>query len=210
MPVAIVREGCMKLAENIGELSEHANRFIDFNEDIVARRIAYILVIHAMDEAGKLLEIMRKMVAAESTGASTIAVEGFYSHRLKGSEAGTAGLLTIDWLDRTVVALMQKTEKPVPPPFKDYRAHLERLREDFSLEREHALYVDLEDGNWITPEVPDESDIAFDACLLGTLAGFTLLGISFGKSFTDLSDIVRQVSSIDLEELTNRFEKRSE
>jgi AbiV family abortive infection protein len=210
IPVAIVREGCTKIAENILELSDHANRFIDLNEEIVTRRIAYILVIHAMDEAGKLLEIMRKMVVADSTGASTITVEGFYSHRLKGSEAGTIGLLTIDWLDKIVEALALKTEKPIPPPFKEYRAHLEHLRQDFPREREHALYVDLEEGIWMPPRSPEESDIAFDAYLLGMLALFAQLGISAGRSFTELSDLGRQVSSMSVEELNRRFRSETD
>ena len=208
IPVTIVREGCTKIAENIYELSDHANRFLDVSEDIISRRIAYILVIHAIDEAGKLIEIMRKMVAAERDHESAISVEGFYSHKMKGLEAGTIGLLAIDWLDKIATQLGAAAGAGQPAPFMEYRAHLERLHQDFPYEREHALYVNLAAEKWLTPETPEMSDIAFDAYLLGSLALLVQYGITTGASFADLSDIARQVSSLDAKQLADKSRKK--
>lgn len=193
MPVATVRDGCIKIAENISELSEHANLFIDFNEDIVSRRVAYILVIHAMDEAGKLFEIMRKMVEAESTGAKVIAIEGFYDHRFKGSQAGTMGMLTIDWMD-SIVNEIAPAGSQGNLLSAEYREHLERLRKGFSTERENALYVDFNGNRWTSPTAPSEEDVAFDSFLLSALAEVTKATIGAGKSFTQLNELVQKIA----------------
>lgn len=193
----------MKIAENIYEFSDHANRFLDFSEEIISPRIAYVLVLHAMDEAGKLIEIMRKMVDAERDHASEITVEGFYSHRIKGSEAGTIGLLAVDWLERMVAQLSLDKVPGERESFLAYRKHLERLRKDFPCEREHALYVNLEEERWLSPVAPEPADIGSDAYLLESLALLTQLGIAAGRSFTEMSDIARQVTSLKAQDLAN-------
>jgi AbiV family abortive infection protein len=203
LPASIVREGCLKIADNIYEFSDHANRFLDFSEEIISPRIAYVLVIHAMDEAGKLIEIMRKMVDAERDHASEISVEGFYSHRIKGSEAGTIGLLAIDWLERMVAQVSLDKATGNRESFVAYRTHLERLRMNFSFEREHALYVNLEGDRWLSPVTPSSADIGVDAYLLESLALLTQLGLAAGRSFTELSDIAQQVTSLNAQDLAN-------
>lgn len=206
IPVTIVREGCKKIAENISELSDHASRFLEFNEDIVSRRIAYILVIHAMDEAGKLLDIMKKMVIAEGKCDSDIEVEAFYSHGLKGLEAGTIGLLAVDWLDELAAAMAARARIDSPPPSMDYRAHLEHLRCNFKHEREQVLYVNLENDKWTSPSCATESDIAMDAFALNMLAMVTLAAIDSCKPFRELSEMTRQLSSKSfVDELSNKW-----
>jgi AbiV family abortive infection protein len=194
IPVALAGDGCNKITENILELSDHANRFLEFDENIVSRRIAYILVIHAMDEAGKLLTIMKKMVEAEAAGAEVIMIERFYDHCFKGSQAGNIGVLTIDWMDSIVneIAPMGNQDSL---PFAEYRAHLERLRRGFSKERESALYVDFDEGKWVSPTIPSEDDIGLDSFLLTTLAAVTQATIGAGKSFTQLNELVQKMVS---------------
>jgi AbiV family abortive infection protein len=193
IPITIVREGCCKIAENILELSDHANRFLDFDEGIVSRRIAYILVIHAMDEAGKLLTMMKEMVEAETTGAESIVIEGFYDHGFKGSQAGNMGLLTIDWMD-SIMNDIAPIGSQDSLPFAEYRAHLERLRKGFSTERENALYVDFDGSRWVSPTTPSEEDVVFDSILLSILAAVTQATVGAGESFTQLNELVQKIA----------------
>lgn len=194
VPVIAVREGCVKIAENIAELADYAGRILEMNEGVVSRRIAYILVVHAMDEAGKLLTVIKEMIKAESSGAETIAIEGFYNHEYKGSQAGGVGLLTIDWFQTVIDRL--------PPPgtregflLCGYRNHLEHLRHGFSKEREDALYVDFDQGKWISPNFPEEGCIALDSILLGFMAVITQTTIGTGKSFLELDKMIRLIAA---------------
>jgi len=209
VPVIAVREGCVKIANNIAELADYAERILEMNEGVVSRRIAYILVVHAMDEAGKLLAVIKEMIEAESSGAETIAIEGFYNHEYKGSQAGGVGLLTIDWV-QTVIDSLTLPDTREDLLLSGYRTHLERLRHRFSKEREDALYVDFDQGKWISPNSPEEEDIALDSFLLGFMAVITQTTIGTGKSFLELDQLIRLIAApatieAFVKQMRNRF-----
>lgn len=189
------------IASNIQELADHAKRFNDVDENIVSRRIAYILVIHAMDEAGKLLSIIKNGIAAESEGTDSISIQGFYSHPVKGSEAGSMGIVAVDWLQKVAAAKSDSIgeDKGV---LQDYRIHLETLRQDFRCERERTLYVDYACGKWISPSSAEYNYVCIDAFLLDIMALFVKANIEAGLSFCEIDEIVRDIyNSVDLDDL---------
>lgn len=193
IPVSLVDEGCRRIAENISEFTDHAIRFLNLSEDIVSRRIVQILVVHAMDEGGKLLEIIRKAIEAEHIGATSISIDGFYSHSRKGLQAGSIGILAIDWLQSTADGL-PPSNIPESTELDGYRIHLESLRRDFRRERESVLYVDIDDGRWLSPTVADELWLMFDALLLGMLAALTLDTLNAGRPIHHLDTVVKKIS----------------
>lgn len=207
IPVSLVNEGCGRIAENMSELTYHALRFLNLSDEIVSRRVAQILVIHAMDEAGKLLEIVRKTIHAESTGADSISIEGFYSHSRKGAQAGDMGILAVNWLQARAERIFS-VASGLTNALDDYRNHLKSLKIDFTREREDALYVDFEDGKWSSPTAHDESWIFFDAYLLGMLAAVTLDTINAGRSVRDLDTLAMQLNDTSvLRELERRVKE---
>ena len=207
IPISLVSEGCGRIAENISELTDHAIRFLDLSEEVVSRRIAQILVIHAMDEAGKLLEIIRKTIEAKHTEAVSISIDGFYSHSRKGSQAGSIGVLTIDWL-QSVIEKLAVSDIKEPIIQGSYRIHLESLKESFCREREGALYVDFDEGRWLSPTVQDVSYIALDASLLGILAAITLDTVNAGLPIHHLDKLAKQISDpATIEELVRRIKE---
>lgn len=199
IPLDDARDGCVEIANNIHELADHANRFLDFDEEIVSTRIAAVLVIHAMDEAGKLLSIIREGIAAKAEGNETISAPWFYSHPAKGREAGTIGLAAVDWLERTVTSKLGAT-KEAKIEFQEYRTHLETLKRDFRRIRERTLYVDYEDGTWISPVDADYKHVGIDAYLLNILAIFVKANIKAGLSFPEIDEVVRSIyDSVDFD-----------
>jgi len=83
---------------------------------------------------------------------------------------------------------------------------LENLKESFSREREGALYVDFDEGRWLSPTVQDESYLALDASLLGILAAITLDTVNAGLPIHHLDKLAKKISDpATIEELVRRF-----
>ncbi|MBU1158593.1 MAG: AbiV family abortive infection protein [Candidatus Thermoplasmatota archaeon] len=194
MPVEHAREGCEKIAQNVIELVRSASYLLNMNDETAHRRQAYVLIIHAIDEAGKMIRIIKEMIAAESNGCKAITITGFYSHKRKGSEAAAIGLVAIDWFDellKTRTAEFEESEDK--DSLERYRSHLETLRREFDGERERVLYVDYENGKWLQPISANEVDIILDAHLLSLTAIIVQSSLKAGKTFREVSDTIQQV-----------------
>lgn len=207
IPLSLVDEGCRRIAENILELTDLARRSVVPDEEIVGKRMVQILVMHAMDEAGKLLEVVRKTIEAELTGVTAISIEGFYSHPRKGSQAGEMGMLAIDWLESTVEGFPDLTAVE-RANLREYRIHLKELKESFSKYREALLYVDFDGTKWSSPTARSELMVFFDASSIGVLATLCLEILNASRPIHDLGRIARMISdSTTLMELKKKLEE---
>lgn len=140
------REGCMLIAANIEQLTDNATYLLQFNEDLMDRRISWILTVHAIDEAGKLIKMMRESVNAESLGREKVTASGLRDHASKGSEAGSAGLQALDMFEGVIVRMAKDLDME-GFDIQRYRRHLEVIRANFTGERSRALYAVFADGH---------------------------------------------------------------
>jgi len=214
IPICEISNGCLKIAENIEDLAISAQGLLGISaiennlENLQDRRMAYIFVIHAIDEAGKLLIMIRKAINAEAKQESNIIMENFYSHPKKGEEAGFVGLQAIEWLE----GLSQNSTQTESPQIKllvqEYRKHLKKVRKNFGLLREEILYVDYneEKQSWIVAEPPKWIMIWLDAQLLLLTTATIKASIRNGESFIDLSNKIQSiVKCTDLQEIIRKI-----
>lgn len=186
------REGCKLIAANIEQLTHNATHLLEFNEDIVDRRVAWILTVHAIDEGGKLIKMMRESVNAESLGLDKVTVSGLRDHSSKGSEAGHAGLQALDMFERVVVRMARDLDME-GFDIQRYRGHLEAIRANFTRERSRALYAVFADDRWLSPSCANEDDIYFDAWILSLMAVIVRINLEAEKSFLEVDGIVRKI-----------------
>ena len=125
----------------------------------------------------------------------------------KGFQAGSIGILAIDWL-KSVAEKVPLPDFNEPIVHAAYRIHLESFKEYFSSERETALYVDFDKDRWLSPTVQDESYLALDASLLGILAAITLDTVNAGLPIHQLDNLAKQMSDpATIEELARRIKQ---
>jgi AbiV family abortive infection protein len=192
MSLRASRECCTIIAENIEQLAQNAGRLLTLDEEPMGRRIAWILTVHAIDEAGKLIMMMKESVAAESSKSKEVRIGRHRSHAAKGSEAGTAGLQALNMFEEVITRLVQDVMKG-GFDIQRYRNHLEAVRTNFSGERSGALYAVFADGQCLPPTCPHEKDIYVDAWILNLMATIVKINLKHGKSFEDVDKIVRKI-----------------
>ena len=192
IPLVDAKEGCRRIAENIEQLAQNASVILSLNEDLIDRRVAWILILHAIDETGKLIKTMREAEVAELSQSDKVTIRGFTNHTDKGMEAGSAGILALEWFEG-LFREMGSTYEADGFDVLNYRVHLETLRGDFSRERMRALYVDYRDDKWIPPNCADEGHMYLDAWTLLTIAFVVRVNLDAGKSLTDVNEVFRKL-----------------
>jgi hypothetical protein len=200
IPLKSIPEGCIILADNIGELSSKALILInnEFTDNSIMRsesmKVPFILVIHAIEEAGKLLQLINKGLNAEKEGKFFIEYQIRSPHEQKGREAAKTGLLVIEWLQRISLNNSSKSEDP-KDIFEDYSVHLKGLHDEFKEIREGTFYLDFDEKKrqWATMEYPDPLFIYFDSFLL---LGMSVLVTTFLKKDCRLNELQKQIEGI--------------
>jgi AbiV family abortive infection protein len=194
MPIDHAREGCEKIALNVIELARGASHLMNTDDGNGYTRQAYALVIHAIDETGKMINIIKEMMTAESNASKAIRVVGFYSHSHKGSEAAAIGLVAVDWFSNLLETVAAGLEEDEDEDSMDrYKLHLRTLRDGFEEERGRVLYVDYENGTWLQPTSARDVDIVLDGLLLSLTAVIVADCMKKEKTFHEVYDEIQKV-----------------
>lgn len=212
LPLRQARDGCIRIAENIKCFTEGGIALMFFPGGFC--RMPYILAILGMDEAGKVLKIIRECVKAEDSSPETVLeIENWYAHWAKGSAAGDMGAFTVDWLDRILRsdAFMIRDGKLKDQDLLDKcKAHLKHLSRHFADERNSIIYVDYEEEGefWSIPGSPDAAVVLFDLVLLSLLSDIVVKSLGSGKSFMELDKAMRGISACaELQDALGRLDR---
>jgi len=205
LPVREARQGCIFIANNIKCYSDTALFLL--HSGMGFRRMPYIIAVLGMDEAGKVLKIIKKSIEAEGASpVETIEIENWYAHWAKGTVAGELGTLTIEWLTEILKSdpfMVRNGELKDQEFLTRYRTHLQRLKDSFSDERNSMIYIDYEEGmrTWSIPEAPKFDVVLFDVLLLSLLSTIVINHLDKGRSFLELDSVIRSIK--DCKDLGN-------
>lgn len=199
IPAALAQKGCVLTAENIKYFGQNALLFWFLNHSGPACRVSYILTLLGIDEAGKVLKILKGSIEAEAKKHQTVKVDNWFHHWAKGPEASEMALLIIEWLmgiaENEPFMVDGNGRLKDDQLFADWRHHLRVLSKDFSSERNSMIYVDYNEGShrWHKFNSPRNAIILMDAVLLLLFADIVINHFKGGGSFLDLSAKMQSV-----------------
>jgi len=75
-----------------------------------------------------------------------------------------------------------------------YRVHLQKLKENYSNERNSILYANYNEGSnsWPNPDIPELGFVPFDALLLDLPSEIVINHLSEGGTFLTLNDAIME------------------
>ena len=196
LPTDETRHGCVQIAQNIKAYTDTALHLLFAGQGF--KRMPYILAILGMDEAGKVVKVVKKSIETENTEAKEIEVENWHAHWSKGPEASELGVLAVDWLNEILRSDVNFAKDAQSKDFEflvGYRAHLQKLKNHFSSERNSMIYVDYNEGNgsWETPASPHVGYVLYDVILLGLFSDVVVNYLGSGRSFLALNDAMKDI-----------------
>jgi len=197
LPICETKPGCILIAQNIECYSSTALFLLFAGKGF--RRMPYILTLLGMDEAGKVLKIIKRTIASKETDvASVVVIENWYAHWSKGTEAGELGVLAVEWLGEVSKndPFLGTDGLPKDTEFlTGYRAHLQKLKENYSNERNSMLYANYNEGSnsWPNPDIPELGFVLFDALLLDIFSKIVINHLSKGGTFLTLNDAIMEI-----------------
>lgn len=197
LPIGETKTGCILTAQNVGCYSSTALFMLFAGRGF--RRMPYILTLLGMDEAGKVLKIIKSTLAGSETDvAGVVVIEDWYAHWSKGTEAGELGVLAVEWLgDVSKNDPFLKTDRQTKDTefLTGYRAHLQKLKNNYSSERNSMLYANYHEGSksWPNPDVPELAFVVFDALLLDLFSNIVVNHLGKGGTFQSLNDAVMEI-----------------